>query len=218
MPSIEQKTVADFEKLINESLTNFKTDYIDLYLIHWPGKRRQNFFKVIFCLRCAISLSGVTGAVRNSPEEQAIRHTAWDTYVKAQKAGLIRSIGVSNFNISHLEELKKHSDVVPALNQVEWHPKHHDDELLKYCQDNNILLQAYSSLGSSKSSSLREDPTVAEIATKLNKSPSQVLLRWATQNNVVIIPKASKKKHLDENINLDFTIPAEDIETLNKLK
>lgn len=175
------------------------------------------FTKIPFLIS-AIPLEGVVGAPRGSPEEQAIRHTAWDAYVKAQKRGLIRSIGVSNFNISHLEDLKQHSDVVPALNQVEWHPKKHDDELHIYCKGKNIVFQAYSSLGSSKSSSLRNDPTVVQIAQKLNKSPSQVLLRWATQNDVSIIPKASSRKHLEENISLEFEIPAEDIAALNNLK
>lgn len=165
-----------------------------------------------------ISIVGVVGAPRGSLEEKTIRHIAWDAYVKAQKKGLIRSIGVSNFNISHLEELKQHSDVVPALNQVEWHPKKHDDELHTYCKDKGIVFQGYSSLGSSQSSSLRNDPAVVQIAKKLNKSPSQILLRWATQNDVAIIPKASSKKHLEENINLEFDIPAEDISILNNLK
>lgn len=150
-----------------------------------------------------------------SPDLITYRHSAWEALVKFQKAGYIRSIGVSNFLVKHLEDLRKVSRVVPAVNQVEWHPQLHDDNLLYYCRRNNIQLQAYSSLGSSFRTSLREDPTVVSIAKKLRKSPAQVLLRWAYQNNIAIVPKASSKKHLVENISLDFSIPAEDMKLLS---
>jgi methylglyoxal/glyoxal reductase len=145
------------------------------------------------------------------------RHAAWKALEKFQEKGLIRSIGVSNFMVKHLEDLKKVSDVVPALNQVEWHPWNFVPELHDYCKKNNILLQAYSSLGTSSDSSLRQDPNIMKIAKALNKSPSQVLLRWANQNEVAIIPKASSKIHLEENFNLDFVIPERDMEYLNGL-
>lgn len=154
---------------------------------------------------------------KKSDQVPVYRRAAWNALAKFQKQGLIRSIGVSNFMIKHLEDLKQ-TDVVPALNQVEWHPKCHSAELQKYCKDNNILLQAYSSLGTSSDSSLRRDPTIVEIAEKLTKSPSQILLRWAYQSNVAIIPKASSKKHLVENISLDFDIPPEYMQTLSTFK
>jgi methylglyoxal/glyoxal reductase len=145
------------------------------------------------------------------------RHEAWKALAKFQKDGLIRSIGVSNFVVKHLEELKKASDIVPAVNQVEWHPKSHNYDLLKYCKENNIVLQAYSSLGS-YNVTLRNDPTVGEIATELGKSPSQVLLRWALQNGLAVIPKATSKKHLEENFHLDFIIPEKHMEILNNFE
>lgn len=151
----------------------------------------------------------------NSSNLITYRHSAWNALVKFQKMGYIRSIGVSNFLIKHLEDLKKVSNVIPAVNQVEWHPQLHDDYLLNYCRRNNILLQAYSSLGSSFRTSLREDPTVVYIAKILRKSPAQILLRWAYQNSIAIVPKASSKKHLVENISLDFSIPEEYMATLS---
>lgn len=146
------------------------------------------------------------------------RHEAWKALTKFKKQGLIRSIGVSNFMIKHLEDLKRECEEIPALNQVEWHPKCYDNTLLKHCQDNNILLQAYSSLGTSSDSSLRNDQTIIQIAKRLGQSPSQVLLRWANQNGVAIIPKASSRKHLEENMNLNFTIPENEMEILNNFK
>lgn len=104
---------------------------------------------------------------------------------------------------------------MPALNQIEWHPKCHDESIRKYCEENKILVQAYSSLGTSSDSSLRNDPTIVAIAKKLDKSPEQVMLRFATQKGVAVIPKARSKKHLEANFNLDFTIPDDVMQVLN---
>lgn len=160
-------------------------------------------------------LTGVEGLSNQSKDVLKYRHAAWKALTKFRDQGLIRSIGVSNFMIKHLEDLKTVSDVIPALNQVEWHPRCFDTELFDYCKDNNIFLQAYSSLGTSSDTSLRNDPIVMQIAQRLDKSTSQVLLRWAHQNGVGVIPKASSRKHLDENINLNFTIPDSELEILN---
>lgn len=130
----------------------------------------------------------------------------------------MKSIGVSNYLIRHLEDLKDCENVVPAVNQVEFHPHHHDSELLKYCRDNGIFLQAYSSLGSSNATSLRHDPTVIKIAEKLGKSPAQILLRWAFQQNIGILPKGSSRAHIVENIDLEFPLSEDDMNTLGSLK
>ena len=184
-----------------------------MFLLHWPGLIFLNFqgrHSLTF-----IMILGVYGLSNRSKDVLKYRHAAWKALAKFQKDGLIRSIGVSNFMIKHLEDLKKESDVVPALNQVEWHPKNYDLTLLDYCKENNIVLQAYSSLGTSSDTSLRRDPTIINIAEKLNKSPSQVLLRWATQRGVAVIPKASSKNHLIENMNLNFTIPEEEMKIID---
>lgn len=194
VPSTDYKTEADYEKLVRQSLHNFQTDYIDLFLLHWPG---------------------VYGLSNRSTEVIKYRHAAWNALMKFQKEGLIRSIGVSNFLIKHLDALKKEFQVIPALNQVEWHPKCFDSNLHQYCKDNKILLQAYSSLGTSSDDSLRDDSRIVSLAKKLNCSPSQILLRWASQREVAIIPKASSKQHLVDNMNLNFTIPEEDMKILD---
>lgn len=154
----------------------------------------------------------------NSSEVLKYRHESWKALSNIKARGLIRSIGVSNFMIKHLEALKAFSDVTPVLNQVEWHPKCHDPELLKYCEENKILLQAYSSLGTSSDNSLRDDKIVTKIAQEIGKSSSQILLKWSVQNGVAIIPKASSKKHLEENINLDFEIPTDKMKILNNFE
>lgn len=179
------------------SLSNLKTKYIDLYLIHWPG---------------------VSGLDIKNKENQNYRYNTWKTLVKLQKEGLIRSVGVSNYTVRHLEELLENCEgVPPSVNQVEWHPRFHQTELLKYCRENGIFLQAYSSLGTSSETSLREDPEILKIAKKLGKTSSQILLRWSYQQNIGILPKASSKGHIDENFDLDFEIPEELLDKLNHL-
>lgn len=186
------------ENLVKTSLQNLNTDYIDCYLIHWPG---------------------VSGLDVKHPDNKKYRVNTWKTLIKLHKSGLIRSIGVSNYMVNHLQEMLEYSDgILPALNQVEWHPYNHQSELLEYCQKNNIFLQAYSSLGTSNYSTLRVDSTIVAIAKKLNKTPAQILLRWSYQQNIGIIPKASEKSRIEENYNLDFEIPAEDLKTLNNFE
>lgn len=188
----------EIENYVTTSLKNLQTDYIDLYLIHWPG---------------------VSGLDIKHPDNSKYRSLTWKVLTKLYKNGLIRSIGVSNYMVNHLSEMLSYCDgVIPALNQVEWHPYNHNIDLLDFCKKHNIFLQAYSSLGTSGETTLRTDSTVCEIAKKLGKTPSQILLRWAYQQNIGIIPKASSKEHIDENFALDFEIPEDDLKVLSKLQ
>lgn len=164
-------------------------------MIHWPG---------------------VSGLQSGHSDNKKHRRNTWSALNKLQKEGLIKSVGVSNYLIRHLQDVE--DIAVPAVNQVEWHPHHHDLELLKYCRSKGIFLQAYSSLGSSNAASLRHDPTVIKIAEKLSKSPAQILLSWAFQQNIGILPKASSQAHIVENIDLNFVLPEEDASTLSNLK
>ncbi|XP_055540935.1 glyoxal reductase-like [Wyeomyia smithii] len=186
------------EELVHKSLANLQTEYIDLYLIHWPG---------------------VSGLQVSHPENVLYRKRTWNALCKLHREGKCRSIGVSNYMVNHLRELLADCNgVKPAVNQVEWHPHLYRLELLELCRSEGIFLQAYSSLGTSVSNDLRNDPVVAEIAARLHRSPPQILLRWALQRNVGIIPKARSQAHIDENIALDFEISAEDMELLDGLK
>nr|CAH7743725.1 unnamed protein product [Callosobruchus chinensis] len=183
---------------LETSLKNLDCEYLDLYLIHWPG---------------------VHGVNSSSEENKKLRQESWKQMVKGVKNGLTRNIGVSNYNVRHMKELLANDGgVKPAANQVEWHPHYHQPELVDLCKKEGVLLQAYSSLGGTGNNDLLTDTRVKKIADKLGKSPAQILLRWALQQNIAIIPKARSKKHIDENIDLNFVIPEEDMKILSSFE
>lgn len=185
--------------IVKQSLNDLQTNYIDLYLIHWPG---------------------VIGIPVESSENSTYRWNTFEALASCQKQGLCRSVGVSNYTVNHLKELLKKcsDDIRPTVNQVEWHPHYHQRELQDFCRKENIFLQAYSSLGSSNTTALRDDPIVQAIASKLQKTPSQVLLQWAFQQNIGILPKARSSTHIEENFDLNFVIPENDMDQLSNLK
>ncbi|XP_015590066.1 NADPH-dependent aldo-keto reductase, chloroplastic isoform X3 [Cephus cinctus] len=179
------------------SLKWLGTAYLDLYLIHWPG---------------------ASGMSENSQQNPELRNLTWRTLVEIQKEGYIRSIGVSNYNIKHLKELLQNSyGVIPAVNQVECHPHYSQKELIDFCKREGIHVQAYSSLGTSDPTALLKDPVVYSIASDINVSPARVLLKWAVQQGIGIIPKAVNKKHIKENVELNFMLTSSQMETLSNL-
>lgn len=183
--------------IVKRSLQNLQIDYIDLYLIHWPG---------------------VSGIDVSSSENKTYRKMTWSALAKFHKSGQCRSIGVSNYTVSHLEGLLADCEgVPPSVNQCEWHPRYYQPDLAKFCQQNNIFLQAYSSLGTSGSTRLRSDSVVASISEKIGRTPAQILLRWAYQQNIGILPKASNRSHIQENFDLNFELSDEAMQLLNKL-
>lgn len=141
---------------------------------------------------------------------------SWNAMVKLQEQGLIRSIGVSNFGIHHLEELKKHSTVIPSIDQIELHPFLQENDLVNYCKKEGIAVQAYSPL--TRGEKLGHH-TLKFIANKHGKTPAQVLLRWCIQKGYVCIPKSSQSSRIIENASIfDFNLPQEDMNTLDGLE
>lgn len=118
------------------------------------------------------------------------------------KQKLVRSIGVSNFTIKHLQELLKEAQIKPAVNQVELHPYLPQPALLKFCKDHGIKLVAYSPLGSGSHPSLPEDPVILEVARSNHMTAAQVLLSWGLTRGTAVIPKTSKVDRLVENFDL----------------
>ena len=162
---------------------------IDLLLIHWPG---------------AAKLSP------SDPRNKVIRQETWNAVEEAYQNGLCRAIGVSNFNESHLKELQY--KVKPMVNQFEAHIEYPNLELQKYCSIEGIQAQSYSTLGTGF---LLKNYDVQTLALSLHKSSAQVLLRWALEQNMAIIPKSAHLDRMRENINIfDFRITKGQVEAL----
>ncbi|XP_047492833.1 glyoxal reductase-like isoform X3 [Penaeus chinensis] len=186
------------------SLSNLQLTYLDLYLIHWPGVQK---------LKASNHMIQSDDALN-----QYLRGQSWKALESIHKSGKVRAIGVSNYTVAHLEDLLKTATVVPHVNQVEYHPHYLQKGLKKFCDLKGIHLQAYSSLGTTvEVSPLRQDPKVLRIASRLSRSPAQVLLRWATQQGVSVLPKSTNTSHIAENIQLDFNLTAEDFAELSSL-
>lgn len=182
------------EKACMKSLESLDCEYLDLYLIHWPGVQKLK---------------------REDPKNAELRRKSWQALEKLYKGGLLRSIGVSNYTIDHLDELLQFATVVPAVLQVEFHPKLYQKKLYEYCKSKGIWLQAYTSLGQGR---LLDEEAVRSIAAQYNKSTAQVLLKWALQHGVGIIPKSVRAQHIQDNISVtELELPVDDMETLDKM-
>lgn len=140
---------------------------------------------------------------------------AWRALETLYKNGKVKAIGVSNFQIHHLEDLLKDAEIKPMVNQVELHPRLSQKELLSYCLENDIQLEAWSPLMQGQ---LLEQPELKVIAEKYNRSVAQIILRWDLQNGVVVIPKSTKEHRIIENANIfDFTLSDDDMKTIDDL-
>ncbi len=141
------------------------------------------------------------------------RDEAWRALEALYEEGKCRAIGVSNYQIHHLEEVLAQSDIVPAVNQVKFNPYNYDKQLLDYCNAHDIQLEAYSPLTQGRR---LDDPKLVAIAKHYDKTPAQILIRWALQHHVVVIPKSSHQNRIQENADVfDFTISDEDMARLD---
>jgi diketogulonate reductase-like aldo/keto reductase len=166
-----------------ESLVRLETDYVDLYLVHWPVKGHYQ--------------------------------ETWEEMEKIYETGRAKAIGVSNFMIHHLEDILSNSSTTPAVNQVEFHPHLLQPELLSYCLENQIQVEAWSPLMQGQ---IMEETTILQMAEKYNRTAAQLVLRWNLQHEVVTIPKSIKPERIEENSKIfDFEISQDDMKTIDKL-
>ena len=174
------QSIADrkFEEGVESSLAALKTDYIDLYLLHWP--------------------------VTNFAD-------AWRTLMKYYEQGALRAIGVSNFQVRHLQKLEAEGLALPAVNQIELHPSFQQRELKPYCEERNIRIEAWSPLGG-RDFLLIDRPEIQKIAKKHGKTGAQVIIRWHLDTGNIVIPKSVKKNRIVETAQVfDFHLDAEDL-------
>jgi len=139
----------------------------------------------------------------------------WDQLIQARMDGLTRDIGVSNYSIEQILELIDTTGEVPAVNQIEWSPFGHSEEMLAFCKQEGIIIQAYSPLTRTER---LDDATITDLAAMYGKTPAQIMLRWCLQLGAIPLPKANNIEHLKENLDIfDFELSADDMATLNGL-
>jgi diketogulonate reductase-like aldo/keto reductase len=140
---------------------------------------------------------------------------AWPGMERAHELGYARSIGVSNFDVSELQQLTETATVAPVVNQVQFSPYEYRKALLEHCEESGIVLEAYSPLGSGRHLGSK---AAAQIAERLGRTPAQVLLRWCIERNIPVIPKSTRRERIEENAQLfDFTLTPEDLALLDQL-
>jgi 2,5-diketo-D-gluconate reductase A len=177
----------DARRAFEETLSALGTDYVDLFLIHWPLPTLYDGDYV----------------------------STWKTLESFKADGRARSIGVSNFQIAHLERLAAECDVVPAVNQIEAHPYFLNDEVRTYGEARGIATQAWSPIAQG---GVLEDPTITEIAARLGRTAAQVVLRWHIQRDSIVFPKSTTPSRIQENLLLfDFELASEDLAAIDGL-
>ena len=187
---------ADVESGCRETLKLLGLDYLDLYLIHWP-----------VAFRPGIVMPQDSEGFWPLPEVPLAK--TFEALVQLRDKGLVKSVGVSNFSISKLEQLIVESGVVPAVNQVELHPYNPQAELLNYCREKGIHLTAYSPLGSrdrpdsmkdSNEPPLLENEAITAIAAEEGLTPAQLLIAWAMDRGTSVIPKSTNPDRIAQNL------------------
>ena len=179
------------KKAFNESLNKLGLDYIDLYLIHWPAN------------------------AKNYKHWQQTNADTWRAMEELQADGKIKSIGVSNFWQKHLEALFQTARVIPAVNQIEFHPGYWQPELTDFCKKQNIAIEAWSPLARGR---IFGNAVLEEIAISHCKTVSQICLRWIIQHEVIVIPKSTTLKRIEENMQLfDFELTENEMKQIDEL-
>jgi diketogulonate reductase-like aldo/keto reductase len=174
-------------RAFDESMDKLGIDVLDLFLIHWPQPMFDQYVET------------------------------WRAFERLLADGRVSSIGVSNFEIEHLERLLAETDVVPAVNQVELHPEFPQEELREFDAEHGILTESWGPLGQGKG--LLENPSVVDVARRKGRTPGQVVLRWHIQLGNVVIPKSVNPDRIRENIDIfDFELDESDMQAIEQVR
>ncbi|MFF2272501.1 aldo/keto reductase [Agromyces sp. NPDC058136] len=170
------------------SLERLGLEYVDLYLIHWPSPARDLYVE------------------------------SWREFAELRSSGRVRSIGVSNFLVPHLERLLEETEVVPAVDQIELHPAHQQPATAAFAEEHGIAIEAWGPLGQGKYP-LFELPEVAEAAAAHGRTPAQVVIRWHLQRGHILFPKSSSRARMVENFEVfDFELSEGEMQAITALE
>jgi 2,5-diketo-D-gluconate reductase A len=176
-------------RALRASLDRLEMDYVDLYLIHWPVPARDRYVET------------------------------WKAFIDAREQGLVRSIGVSNFQPAHLERLIEETGVTPTINQVELHPRLQQPELRRAHAQLGVVTEAWSPLAQGE---VLDDPTITDVAEAHDRTPGQIVIRWHVQLGNVVIPKSVTPERIEQNFRVfDFELSDDEmaaIETLDAIE
>ena len=177
----------DAREAFDRTLSDLGFDYVDLFLIHWPLPTLYNGDFV----------------------------STWQTLEEFKSDGRARSIGVSNFQVEHLEQLAADTDTVPAVNQIEVHPYFTNEAVREYGREHGIVTEAWSPIAKG---GVLEDSTITQIADKVGKTPAQVVLRWHIERGDIVFPKSVTPSRMKENFELfDFELGSDDVDEISAL-
>jgi 2,5-diketo-D-gluconate reductase A len=173
------------KRALSASLERLEMDYVDLYLIHWPVPAHDKYVET------------------------------WKAFIDARAEGLARSIGVSNFQPTHLERIIRETGETPAINQIELHPYFQQRGVRREHEELGIITEAWSPLAQGK---VLDDATIVEIAKAHAKTPGQIVIRWHLQLGNVVIPKSVTTRRIEENFNVfDFELSAAEMQAIEEL-
>ena len=183
----DSHAMVDVRPACEQSLKELQLEYLDLYLMHWPVAQRK----------------GTTMPKADDDWIPLTQIPLWETWAEMEKLyndGLVKAIGVSNFNEANINLLLEKTQITPAVNQVECHPFLNQNDLIAFCRKNNIAVTAYSPLGAERSgATLLENKVIVDMAERIQTTPAQILLAWQMQRGVIVIPKSVKENRIHEN-------------------
>ena len=178
-------------KACKRSIKALDCVYLDIYLIHWPASK----------------------AVHDNWIE--INNETWKAFEYLYENNLVKAIGVCNFKTNQLIELNKEAKIKPMINQIEYHIGMNQSEIVNYCKENDIVVEAWSPLGSGK---MLKNDTIKDMANKYNVSPAQLCIRWCYQNKVIPLPKSKNEERMKQNKNImNFEISKDDMKVLDEM-
>ncbi|XP_075511281.1 NADP-dependent D-sorbitol-6-phosphate dehydrogenase-like [Primulina tabacum] len=200
-----------------DSLKKLRLEYLDLYLVHFPVATRHTG---VGTTDSALGEDGVLDI-----DTTVSLETTWHAMEDLVSMGLVRSIGISNYDVYLTRDCLAYAKLKPAVNQIETHPYFQRDSLVKFCQKHGVCVTAHTPLGGAAANtelfgsvSCLDDSVLKGLAKKYNKTVAQIALRWGIQRNTVVIPKSSKPDRLEENFQVfDFEIAKEDMELIKSV-